>query len=287
MKSYTGIKNLDNVMINSDIELENNKEYLLNLWKRKKPAQGYNRAYTAEFPDGTKVNIEYNFVREVVKIEFFPSDDTRHFYVMIQRGTILQEREFQSNRPVSLFSRLNKYKKYFGYMYDEQVLKTVGGCYEIPLESKHPYATRDFHHLQFKKIIKFKPKLFRERIAEYLKQKEQRQNQYRGIKKILYRLPSDIFDGLMILSLFYLFYLGKMSSINFSLTSIFYSVMSGFIDIYWRRRNPLITKALLFSLPGLVIFWFHYQLIEWGIDEPAYKYLNVLFSLLKEKIGLT
>ncbi len=286
MKSYPRIKNLDNVIIKSENELEN-REYLLNLWKRKKPATGYNRAYTAEFPDGTKVNIEYNFVREVVKIEFFPSDDTRHFYVMIQRGTILQEREFQSNRPVSLFSRLNKYKKYFSFIYDEQVLKTIGGCYDIPLESKHPYATRDFHLLQFKKIIQFKPKLFRERIAEYLKQKEQKQNQYKGIRKILYRLPSDVLDSLMVLFLFYLFYLGKLSSINFSLTTIFYSIFSGFLDIYWRRRNPLITKTILFSIPGLVIFWFHYQLLEWGIDEPAYKYLNVLFNLLKEKIGLT
>jgi len=288
MKSYT--KQIDDVIIH---QLENpqtneNKELFLYLWKRKKPSSGYNRAYSAEFPDGTKVNIEYNFLREIVKIEFFPADDHRHFYVMIQRGTILQEREFQSQRPVSLYSRLSKYKKFFAYLIDEQVLKTIGGCYDIPISSQHPYGTSDFNVLQFKqKILKFKPKKLIERIQQYLKQKEIKEKEIKGLKKILHRLPADLFDALVIMFLFHLFYLGKISAIIFSLYSIFYSIMSGFIDMYWRRRNPLFIKTILFSLPGLMIFWFHYQLKEWGIEEPAHLYLNVLYFLVKKKLGLT
>ncbi|GIX40913.1 MAG: hypothetical protein KatS3mg129_0646 [Leptospiraceae bacterium] len=295
MKSYERLKYLDDVTIeHPSLNLKNNtlndeeKEILLYLWKRRKPSPGYNRSYYAEFPDGTKVIIEYNFVREIIKIELFPVDEHRHYYVMIQRGTILQEREFQSNRPVSLYSRIGKYKKFFSYLFDEQVLKTIGGCYEIPLKSKHPYGTSDFNTLQFKqRFNKFKPKKFWIRLKEYLEQKEKKQKQYKGFKKLLYRLPADLFDTFIIIYLFRLFYTGEITAIAFSLYSIFYSLLAGFIDIYWRRRNPIVIKTLLLSLPGIIIFWFRYQLDLWGIQEPAHHYLHVLYYLLKQKLGIT
>lgn len=274
-------KNIDNVELNFH-ELDENQLYYL--WKKVKPSPGYNRAYTAEFPDGTKFVIEYNFIREAVKIEYYPFDDYRYYYTIIQRGTILQEREFQSNRPISLFSKINKYKNYFAYLVDEQVLKTIGGCYNIPAKSKHPQSTSDFDVLQFRKrVLNLKPENFIKKIQEYLKQKEIKQKQLKGIEKLLYRLPGDFFDIIVQIILFYLFYIGKISSIAFSFYSIFYSIFCGILDIYWRRRNPLLIKTFLFIIPGLVIFWFYYQLKEWGIDEPAYQYLHLLVQLLQER----
>ncbi len=260
------------------------RDLLIHIWKRKKPQTGYNRAYSAEFPDGTKVNIEYNFLKEVVKIEFYPIGDNRSFYIVIQRGTILQERDFISNRPVPLYSRLSKYKKFFSYLYDEQVLKTIGGCYDIPLKSSHPYATSDFSTLQWKKVIKkLRPEKIIDKIKEYLKQKEIKQKNLKGIKKILYRIPGDFFDSIIFYIILYLFYIGKIPAIEFSFISVFYGILTGYVDMYWRRRKPLIIKSILFSVPGFIIFWFRYQLLEWNIEEPVYIYLNTLFHLLKNR----
>ncbi len=273
-------KNVDNV----EVDVSELDEHLLYfLWKKTKPSLGYNRAYAAELPDGTKFIIEYNFIREAVKIEYYPFDDYKYYYTIIQRGTILQERESQSNRPISLYSKIQKYKNYFGYLIDEQVLKTIGGCYNIPTKSKHPQGTSDFDILQFKqRFLNLKPKNFIKRIQEYLKQKELKQSQLKGIDKIIYRLPGEFFDLSVQTLLFYMFYIGKISSIAFSFYSIFYSIFSGILDIYWRRRNPMLIKTFLFFLPGTIIFWFSYQLKEWGIDEPTNQYLYLLVQLLRK-----
>lgn len=253
---------------------------LLYLWKKTKPSPGYNRAYIAILADKSKFIIEYNFVREIVKIEYYPSNDYKYYYAIIQRGTILQEREFPSHRPISLFSKINNFRNFFSYLPDEQVLKTIGGCYNIPTKSLHPQSISEFDIVQLKKrIYNFKPKNFLKSIKRYLEQKEIKQSQLKGIYKILYRLPDDVFDILVQIVLFYQFYTGKLTSLAFSFYSIFYGIFSGVVDIYWRRRNPLIIKTLFSIIPGLIIFWFYYQLKEWGIEEPSNRYLYLLKNL--------
>ncbi len=198
------------------------------LWKRKKPSEHYNRAYSAEFPDGAKVIIEYNFLREIVKLEYFhdpQTQDFRTYYAIIQRGNILQERELNSQRPISLYSRIQKYRKYFSYLWDEQVLKTIGGVYDIPVKSEHPLATTDFQILQLKKKVNhIKIKNFLYYINRFLKKREEFYHSLSKTQRFFYRIIGDIFDILVILVFSYYFYAGKITSFMFSFFSIFYSM---------------------------------------------------------------
>ncbi|MFN3605294.1 MAG: hypothetical protein ACK4UJ_11355 [Leptonema sp. (in: bacteria)] len=260
------------------------KEAYLHLWKRKKSSEGYHRSYFARFSDGTDCTIEYNFLREVVKIEIHFFDDPRDFCVMIQRGSIIKEREVQSNRPVSLYNRMQKYKKFFNYLIDDQILKTIGGNYGISEKSLHPNATNDFNLLQLNKNVFIKPKKILERMKEYLHQKEIRQKGLKGIQKFYNRILGDIFDILVLILFFYYFVIGKFSSFGFVFLSFFYGLLSGFLDVFFRRRKPLMLKTSLFFLLGILIFWFQYQLYEWNIYEPANEKLWLLNEILKEKM---
>ncbi|MCS7205887.1 MAG: hypothetical protein NZ853_09325 [Leptospiraceae bacterium] len=259
------------------------KDFYYQLWKRKKPSKSYHRAYEAILTDGTKFELEYNFIKEIVKIEYFPSNEQKHYIILIQRGSILQERDFQTQRPVSLFSKITTYRNYFSYLYDEQVLKAIGGCYDIPTISLHPQASSDFKDLQFPKKKLFSKKKFIDFIKRYTAEKEEKQKNLKGLKKALYRMPGDLFDGFVIFVLFYFFLMGELTSFLFSFLSIFYSILSGFFDIYIRRRNPLLVKTLILLFPGILIFWFQYQLYEWGIQKPAYLYMDVLVLLFVQQ----
>lgn len=264
------------------------KEFLFQLWKRKKPSENYHRSYYATFPDGAICTIEYNFLREVVKIEFHFPEDSRDYSIMIQRGSILKEREIQSNRPVSLYNRIQKYKKFFSYLIDEQVLKTIGGSYGIPEKSLHPNATSNFSILQLRKKIFYKPKRFLNRIKEYLKHKEIYQQNLKGFDRFTNRILGDLFDIIIVLFFYYLFLIGKISSFGFSFFCFFFSIFTGFLDIIVRRRKPLLFKSFLFFWLGGFIFWFQYQLYEWNIYEPIdiNQKLWFMYLIFKHKTDL-
>ncbi len=269
-----------------DIPINLSKEFLFHLWKKKKPSENYHRSYYAKFPDGTDCTIEYNFLREVVKIELHFIEDSRDYCILIQRGSIVKEREIQSNRPVSLFKRMQKYKDYFSYLVDEQILKTIGGNYNISEKSNHPQATSDFSFLQLNKKIFIKPKRIFDQIKIYFYQKEKKQKQLKGLQKFYNRMLGDLFDLFVVILFFYFFWIGKLSSYALSFLCILYSIMSGFFDSFIRRRNPLLLKSLLFFFAGVLIIWFQYQLFEWGIYEPANEKLWILYDFFKQKFGI-
>lgn len=261
------------------------QELLFQLWKRRKPSENYHRSYYATLPDGTICTIDYNFLREVVKIELHIPEDSRDYSIMIQRGSILKEREIQSNRPVSMYSRIQKYKKFFSYLLDEQVLKTIGGCYGIPEKSLHPNATSSFSVLQLRKKFFYRPKRLLNRIQEYLKNKEIYQQNLKGVKRITNRILGDVFDIFVVLFFYYLFLKGKISLFGFSFFCFFFSIFTGFLDILLRRRKPLLIKSFMFFLLGSFVFWFQYQLYEWNIHEPidVNQKLWLMYLILKHK----
>lgn len=262
------------------------EDSLVFLWRRKKPSAGYHRAYSGIMPDGTRIELEYNFIREIVKIEFFPVNEENHYLLVIQRGHILQQTDSFHQKDYTLPRKIAKYKHYFSYLVDEQILKSISGCCQIPEKSQHPQATSDFRILQYvltRKNEKF-PQRFLSYIRSRIRKNEERQKQLKGIQKLLYRLPADFFDMFVVFLMLHYFMLGKLYSFYFSFLSIFYGIASGFLDIYWRRRNPYFPKTLLLIFPGILVFWFQYQLYTWHIYEPVHKYLDLFQYLLREKL---
>jgi hypothetical protein len=229
--------------------------------------EGYNKTYVGEFPDGSKIELDYNFARELVRIEYHPEGDSeRIFIALIKKGVLLQERDFSTNRPCDLYRRIQPLAKYFQYFPDNHVLRSLDGIYGLPLQSILPEVTQVRDFFRWKNI---RHRSVRDVLRSYLKAKRIEERKARPFhRRLIRRLPADLFDlgmGMIPVSLFFRRELSP-ETLAFILGTL--GFVTGGLDAIWRQRNPLIIKVLFFLLPASAIMWLKVQLEEWAIFEP-------------------
>lgn len=237
---------------------------LRNLWKvNPSRLEGYVRNYSTVTPEGDEMEIDFNYVRQMVKITIRPEREPgREFYAVIKSGTILQERELASRRPIDLTSRLVNMKGYFRFLNDENVLKAIGGNYDLPTEPEWGSSRmRDSF-----KLVDTRPKNLYEKIRRYLEEKHRRENDNSPFwKKFLRRVPAETMDmGLgVFLILAYLFHWISLTELaGFSGAM---GIFLGAIDWVWRRRSPFLPKVVLMLATSMMAVYIQIQYRVWGI----------------------
>ena len=247
---------------------------------------GYNKTYLGQFPDGSSVQIDYNFARELVHIDFRPGEDPERLYFsIVKRGVLLQEREFSSNRVVDLGRFLRPLNSYFQYFPDNHVLRSMGGIYNMPQESKvgQSQKRRDLFPFQWQD---FRQRTIKDIWQDFVKVKqieERKQSQKPWYKRFLHRLPADFTDIAISLIPITLFFKNQMSSDSLAFTLASMAFITGGIDLILRQRSPLITKAVLFLLPATALLWLKIQLEQWAIFDPM---PHVILTYLRAVVGV-
>ncbi|MBW7857917.1 MAG: hypothetical protein H3C43_06445 [Leptonema sp. (in: Bacteria)] len=240
---------------------------------------GYNKTYVGQFPDGSSVQIDYNFARELVHIDFRPEEDPERLYFsIIKRGVLLQEREFSSNRTVDLNRYLRPLNSYFQYFPDNHVLRSIGGIYNVPAESKVGQNQKRRDLFQWNK---FRQRTIQDIWQDFIKSKrieETKQSLKPWYKRFLHRLPADFIDVLLSVVPISLFFKNQMNPELLALTLASMAFVTGSIDMVFRQRRPLITKAVLFLLPAAALVWLKIQLEQWAIFDPM---PDVILTYLK------
>ena len=237
---------------------------LRNFWKiRPSQADGYIRNYHIEFSDGDKISIDYNYSRQMVRINLQLADENgREYLAIIKSGTILQEREIASKRPVNIHSRVAHFLPYFRALPDPGLLKAIGGNYDIPIEPITPQGFKsgriDFH------LFPRRAGLFT-RLRNYLEKKREIERKGSVFRRFFRRLPAELADislGMVLL----IAYLHQMVNIGELAAGLgFLGVFSGALDWVWRQRSPFVPKvALLLAMSGSAVF-FQVQYRVWGI----------------------
>ncbi len=236
--------------------------------------EGYNKTYIGEFPDGSRVELDYNFARELVRIEYH--EDERTYIAVIKKGVLLQERDFATNRVVDLHRRMRPLAKYFQYFPDNHVLRSLDGIYDLPAQSLIPESTRTRDFLRWQNI---RQKTFKDLLRDYLRAKRLDENKQRPwYRRFLRRLPADMFDLGMALIPISMFFKRELSPEALAFVLGMLGFATGGLDAFWRQRSPLILKGLLFLLPASAIFWLKLQLEQWAIFDPM---PDVILTYLK------
>ncbi|KAB2934189.1 MAG: hypothetical protein F9K24_03970 [Leptonema illini] len=229
--------------------------------------EGYNKTYVGEFPDGSSVELDYNFARELVRIEYHPSEDGERIYIaVVKKGVLLQERDFATNRVVDLHRRMRPLAKFFQYFPDNHVLRSLDGIYGLPTQSAIPESTRTRDLFTWQNI---RHKTVKDLLRDYLRAKRIDENKKRPYhRRLLRRLPADLFDLGMALIPVSLFFKRELSpeGLAFALGTL--GFLTGGMDAIWRQRNPLVFKALFFLFPASAILWLKIQLEQWAIFDP-------------------
>ena len=237
-------------------ELEPNYDpSLLYMWKVKPcKKEGYYRTYYVDTPEGDHIEVDFNNTRNMVQITLILEKERgREYIAVIKSGTIIRERDVTSSRPIDLSSRLFPFREFFGFLRDDQALRSIGGNYGIP---EKPFSVKIPRLFRSESFQLKKPSL-RERLQNYLRKKRNRELMPRPFyMSFLRRMPAELLDlalgGALVLAYFY----NLISLTELAGFAGFLGIAAGALDWVWRQRNPFLPKvAALMSLSALAVYY--------------------------------
>ena len=226
---------------------------------------GYIRNYFIESEEGDELELDFNFSRSLVRISYRPERERgREYIAVIKNGTILQERENISRRPVDLTFRISPHLPLFRMLQEPMVLRALGGVYGIPTEPDRSARPAPFEYqVKLNLIKKFRPL---ERIRNHLEKKREIENRKMGwFGRFIHRLPAEAGDMTLgaILVLFYLG--GYLDLTRFAGYAGALGIMMGAWDWVWRQRDPFLPKVFLMLATSGTAVYYQIQHRLWGI----------------------
>lgn len=253
------------------------------IWRaRPSRREGFNKTYAGLFPDGSTIELDYNFAREMVRIEYRPADEAERLYIaVVKHGVVLRERDFATNRVVDMQRRIRPLAPFFQYFPDNHVLRSLGGIYGLPRESRLPSATSTGELFRRSLRTDERRRLLRQQVHHLIRKRraaERRQRPFFG--RILHRLPGDLFDLSLAGIPLFLFFQKDVAPGGLALMLSALGFFTGAVDLLWRQRNPLIVKTLAFLVPAGSVIWLKFQLEEWAIFEPVSDFILQRLAIL-------
>ena len=211
---------------------------------------------------GTTVNVDFNPVRNMVRIQLNSAAEANKEYVaIVKSGNVLQERENISREPLNLTSRISPLSKHFCQLEETGILHVINGNFQLP-KSSILYKKE----LLYKKNFFIKKQSIRQFIKNHLAARRHAESQARGfVQKLLRRLPNETFDGGIGALFFLAFSQGYLSFSQLALAFGFFGISSGAVDIFWRQRSPFIPKVAFFVGCSAAMVYTQVQYRMWAI----------------------
>lgn len=162
---------------------------------------------------------------------------------IISNGVILREKNLSKNPTGFVEEQIAKYSPDINSLPDEQVLKIIGGNYNILTEFK------GIIHNTSSKVYFWKKQ------SDLLSQLKHKFSNFTLFIKSWFRKPSwiDIVDGLFALTIGYFIYQLNYSFFSAGIVTAILALSFGYIDWLFRQRRPYVLKILLLFVPAMYI----------------------------------
>jgi hypothetical protein len=216
------------------------------IWKRRpSEIRGYHRTLYINLDNGDYLRVDYNLQDKKVRIYVEDSGEGGNAYFsIIKNGVITLEKSVASGRAAGFSDKFISRSEVFSTIPNAEVIKVIGGNYKIGDLSEVKKSSD---------IEVIKKKYFRHEID----QKSNKEPSFSGISgNIKFIDFVDVVIGVFGSLLIFIFL-----NFNFMVTGVitaFYGLILGFIDIFFRERNPLILKILFFIFGGIFIYIYGY-----------------------------
>ncbi|TGN06806.1 hypothetical protein [Leptospira ilyithenensis] len=237
------------------------------VWRKQKPrTPGFTRAYTMETPLGDILEAEFNFHERLVRLAVEIKEEKGRMYSStVRNGIVLQEKDISSGRAYPVFRKLWPFRDYFSSLPDNDLLLSVGGCYDIFPPVQQEYQDRRFdsgRDSSFPRSSRYDSVfgIVRETRFQRWKRRRREEIEARGtlwerFKRRFWGDLQDISLGCGIAYLVYLFYYDYVV-LGWSLAAL--GMTTGLLDFLVRKRSVLFTKVLSFLSLGSYFFYTGY-----------------------------
>lgn len=238
--------------------MELREQSLAPLWKVKPSRrEGYHKTYYTETAEGDSILIDFNNVRQMVRIQVtIESEGGRQYACVIKSGTILQERDLTVGRPMDITSRIAPLRFFIGSIPDDMLRSAIRGSYGIPLNGPSP-GMRRARIVHTRKVPRMQLLLRRKRARE--------RRPGTMWQKVFRRIPAEGFQ-IACVGTFALGYLHNLLGMaQFACLVGFFGLWSGAYDWLVRDKSPFLPRiCCMLGISGYAI-WLETQYKIWGI----------------------
>lgn len=234
----------------SNIVLDNAQQ----TWK-KRPSEirGYQRTFYITAENGDYVRVDYNLkdkrVRLYVEVE---EEGGNAYYSVITDGKITAERSVSTGRNFGFSERFHERAMIYSTIPNNQVLKLINRNYGIQ---------------RGKAVEKEKPKTEKEKLIRETKKRYFKPEFYQGgeddesVRRVIFKTLglSDLIDfmiGLLIAVSVFLYF--RYSYLAMGVAAAFFGIIIGFVDMFFRGRQPVFLKVVFFLLAGAALYIYGY-----------------------------
>lgn len=195
------------------------------------------------------IQVEVN--RNLGRVRITCSNNADNSYQsIISNGVILREKDLSKQPSGFIEEQISKYSVDINSLPDDQVLKIIGGNYNILTEFKGTiYSTTS-------KVYFWKKK---RSLLPFLKHKWQ---SFLLFVKSWFRKPAwiDIIDGLFAFSVGYFIYQINFSFLSAGIVTAALALSFGYMDWLVRQRRPYVLKILFLFVPSLYLSYIGFVL---------------------------
>ena len=229
-------------------------------WKRQTPgSSGFQRSFIAETPLGDIIQADLNFHEKLVRLTLEVSRERGKTYIStIKNGSILKEKDLSSGRNIPLYNKFYPYRDLIACIPDPDFLEAISGVYDIYLpdfpqrESERYRESTKYDHIFGIRRESYWQKFLRQWREERIRNKIAKGPLGKRIKKRFFGEVHDLLLGAGISAAFYFHY---FDYVILGLILGTMGVFTGGLDWWLRKRNPLLTKVLLFLTAGSYFFY--------------------------------
>ncbi|HOW83945.1 MAG TPA: hypothetical protein PK573_15395 [Spirochaetota bacterium] len=226
-------------------------------WKRRpSEIRGYHRTLYYNTDNGDYLRVDYNLKEKRVRLYIEIADEGgNQYYSVISNGKITAERSVSSGRSYGFADKFQSRADIFSTIPNGDVLKLINRNYSIYSGYLYDKAREE------EKARQNQNKLREETRKRYFKSDA---NPY--VQTVKTRKPVsfsfglidivDILIGVMLSGIVFLYF--QYSFIAMGIMASFYGIINGFIDMFLRKRSPLIIKVIVFVVSGMALYIYGY-----------------------------
>ncbi len=218
-------------------------------WK-KRPSEirGYSRAYYINTSDRDYIRVDYS-LREN-KLRFYvevSGEGGNSYYSVIENGSVTIERSVATGRTFGFEKKFQEYADIVNTLPNNEVLDLFNSHYGIVKNSSEKKEKKKKSSLEDTKKKYF----------------AQEKNPYERVSVSPERKSSyafvDVFDFIIgVAIVLAVFWYSDYSYIMPGVVAAFFGMFSGFFDMFFREREPVFTKILLFLASGVALYVYGY-----------------------------
>ena len=226
---------------------------------------GYIDKFWIETLHGDQLGVDFNRLQKIVRISIKPAWQKQKEYIsVIKAGRILQERENspeENKAPANLAAIIETFAPYFAKLEGTGLFKIIGGNYNFPKQTGS--VSDDGFPIVRKFLFQQSPL---QRLQEYLLNKYSSENKIKSpFRRFIHRLPQECFDMALGSVLIFALATSYLDLAEIAFFSGSLGIISGFWDMFWRRRSPFLFKIVYFMGIGVAIVYLQVQYRMWGI----------------------